>query len=179
MHISRSTTINAPIDVVWAKLFDDFVNVHHWMASIKGSSAMPGRLTVEGAPAVGRIAEIGAGAPGALMEEKITAAQVSAYRFEFDTALTNMTGFNPIIGWPNQIKLEAVDGGTQVTWALQPKLKLLGKPMYFAIKKSLGNGFVRSLDEIKAYIETGQPHPRKAAAFEKEGMPADLASAAV
>lgn len=177
MKISRSTTIDAPIDTVWTKLVDDFVPVHHWMASIKGSSEMPGGTRLPGAPAVGRIAEIGAGARGALMEERITKVDITARRFEFDTLLTNMTGFSPLIGWPNQILLEADGNATKVTWNIQPRLKLAGLPLYFVLKKSLGAGFVRSLDEVKVFIETGAPHERKAAAFEKEGLPADLASA--
>ena len=32
MQISRSIEIKAPVEVVWKKLVDEFVNVHHWMA---------------------------------------------------------------------------------------------------------------------------------------------------
>lgn len=176
MHISRSTIINAPIETVWAKLVDDFVPVHHWMASIKASTEMQGGPRLPGAPAVGRIAAIGPGAPGALMEEKFTAVDAAAKTFEFDTALTNFKGFNPVIGWPNQIKLEKVASGTKVTWDIQPRMRATGLPFYFVMKKSLGAGFVRSLEEIKAFIETGAPHERKAKAFEKDGLPADLAN---
>ena len=179
MQISRSIEIKAPVDIVWKKLVDEFVNVHHWMASIKASSAMQGEDLVPGAPAVGRIAEIGAGSPGGLMEEKITAVNPAGRTLEFDTVLTNIKGFNPIIGWPNQIKLTETGNGTRVTWNIQPRLKLVGLPMYLPVKKSLGNGFVRSLEEIKTFVETGRPHARKAAAFDKEGLPADLATAAV
>ena len=44
--------------------------------------------------------------------------------------------------------------------------------MYPMLKKALYPGFVRSLEELKHIVETGTPHPRKVAAFEKEAVAA-------
>ena len=167
MKISRSTTINAPLEKLWAVFVDDFVPVHLWMASIKNSSPMTKGTQVAGAPAIGRVAEIGAGSPGGLMVEQITKVDAKAKVIEFDTELQNIKGFNPIIGWPNRVTLEAQGNATKITWEIRPRLK------------TIGAGFVRSLEEIKAYVETDQPHPRKAKAFEAEAMTGGLAKAAV
>ena len=179
MKISRSTTINAPLEKLWAVFVDDFVPVHLWMASIKNSTPMTKGTQVAGSPAIGRVAEIGAGSPGGLMVEQITKVDAKAKVIEFDTELQNIKGFNPIIGWPNRVTLEAQGNATKITWEIRPRLKTIGLPLYFPVKKSLGAGFVRSLEEIKAYVETDQPHPRKAKAFEAEAMTGGLAKAAV
>lgn len=175
MKISRSLTIKAPQDVLWTKLVDDFVPVHEWMASIKNSTARPGPV-IAGAPAAGRDAAIGAGAPGTIMEETFTALDQSAGVIEFDTVL-NAPNFNPIKGWSNRITLTPQGDATLVTWSIKVRLRLMGHVMRFPIKKSLHAGFLRSLEEVAHFVETGTPHPRKVKNFEAEAQSGVLANA--
>lgn len=176
MKISRNLTINASTDVIWSKLVDDFVPLHEWMAAIKSSSARPGPA-IPGAPAAGRDAAIGSGAPGTIMEEVFTHLDRNKNLIEFDTVL-NSPNFNPIKGWSNRILLTPQGDATLVTWSIVVHLRLLGHIMRIPIRKSLYAGFLRSLEEVAHIIETGQPHPRKAKSFAQEAANATLASAA-
>ncbi|GAA6206962.1 hypothetical protein NBRC116601_02550 [Cognatishimia sp. WU-CL00825] len=176
MKVSRSLTINASPDVIWSKLVDDFVPLHEWMAAIKSSTARPGPA-LPGAPAAGRDAAIGPGAPGTIMEEVFTHLDRSKNLIEFETVL-NAPNFNPIKGWSNRITLTPQGEATLVTWSIVVQLRLMGHVMRFPIKKSLRAGFLRSLQEVAHIIETGQPHPRKAKSFASEAANATLATAA-
>ena len=175
MKVSQTLTIKAPADVLWSRLVDDFVPIHEWMASIKNSTALPGPV-IAGAPAAGRNAEVGAGAPGTIMEETFTALDKQARVIEFDTVL-NSPNFNPIKGWSNRIVLEPQGDQTKVTWSINVRLRLMGLLMSFPIKKSLTAGFLRSLEEVAHIVETGEPHPRKVKNFEQEAQGAALANA--
>lgn len=176
MKISRNLTINASTDVIWSKLVDDFVPVHEWMASIKSSTPRPGPA-LPGAPAAGRDAAVGAGAPGTIMEETFTHIDRSKNLIEFDTVL-NAPNFNPIKGWSNRITLTPQGDATLVTWSIDVRFRLIGNLMRLPIKKSLSAGFLRSLEEVAHIIETGQPHPRKAKSFAQEAQNGTLATAA-
>lgn len=175
MKVSQTLTINASADVLWSKLVDDFVPVHEWMASIKNSTARSGPA-LPGAPAAGRNAEIGAGAPGTIMEETFTGLDKAEGIIEFDTVL-NAPNFNPIKGWSNRIVLEPQGNQTKVIWSISVRLRLMGVLMSFPIKKSLTAGFLRSLEEVAHIVETGEPHPRKVKNFEQEAQGAALANA--
>lgn len=174
MQISRSLKVDAPIKSVWKTLVDDFVPVHEWMASIKSSTPRSGPV-LPGAPAAGRDAAIGAGAPGTIMEETFTALDRAQGLIEFDTIL-NAPSFNPIKGWSNQIKLSEQGEATLVTWSIQVRFRLIGNLMRIPIKKSLKAGFTRSLEEVAHMLETGQPHARKIKQFEKESEISGLAN---
>jgi|GEM_PF-1959469 len=175
MKISRSLTIKASTDLVWEKLVDDFVPVHEWMASIKASTPRAGPI-LPGAPAAGRDAAVGAGAPGTIMEETFTGLDKNHGVIEFDTIL-NSPGFNPIKGWSNRITLEGQGSETLVTWSIDVQLRLMGQLMRIPMKKSLSGGFLRSLEEVAHILETGQPHPRKVKHFKAEAQNATLANA--
>ena len=60
-----------------------------------------------------------------------------------------------------------------ITYTGEARTKWFGAPMKKALTNSMKAGYLRGLEELGHYIETGQPHPRKV-----ETMNADAALAA-
>jgi len=161
---------DASAEDIWAVLVGDFVNVQKWMASIDHSAPMPG-TPIPGAPAVGRDAHIPLN--DGIMADKIVGIDKSTWTLHMDTDLKNIKGFNPMIGFKNSVYIKPIgQNQCEVTWTVDPKVVWYFSPMYFLLKKAMFPGFIRSLEELKHVSETGKPHPRKVAAFEKEGTPA-------
>jgi hypothetical protein len=160
---------DASAEAIWDVLVGDFVNVHKWMASIDHSTPMAG-TPVAGAPAAGRNAHIPLN--DGIMADRIVGIDAASWTLHMDTDLKNIKGFNPLIGFKNSVYIKPVGKNRcEVTWTLEPKVVWFLSPMYFMLKKAMFPGFIRSLEELKHISETGQPHPRKVAAFEKEGVP--------
>ena len=161
---------DAPAEKIWNVLVGDFVPVHKWMASIDRSTPMAG-TPIPGAPAVGRDAHIPLN--DGIMADRIVGIDAANWVLHMDTDLKNIKGFNPMLGFKNSVYIKPIDKARcEVTWTISPKVVWYLSPMYFMLKKALFPGFMRSLEELKHIVETGKPHPRKVAAFEKEGMPA-------
>jgi len=159
--------IDASAQDIWGVLVDDFVNVHKWMASIDHSTPMSG-TPMSGAPVVGRDAHIPLN--DAIMADKIVGIDKSTWTLHMDTDLKGIKGFTPMTGFKNSVFIKPVgENRCEVTWTADPKVVWFLAPMFFVLKKALYPGFVRSLEELKHIVETGKPHPRKAAAFEKQG----------
>lgn len=154
---------------IWAVLVGDFVNVHRWMAAIEASTPMAGSA-IAGAPVAGREGHISFN--GATMADKIVGIDAAKWTLHMDTDLKNMKGFSPMKGFKNSVYIVPVEPGRcEVTWTASPKVVWFLTPMYFMLKRALYPGFIRSLEELKHMVETGTPHPRKRAAFEKTRAP--------
>ncbi len=161
---------DANAEDIWAVLVGDFVNVQKWMAAIDKSTPMVG-TPVPGAPAVGRDAHIPLN--DAIMADKIVGIDEKTWTLHIDTDLKGIKGFNPMIGFKNSVYIKPMgQNRCEVTWTVEPKVVWYLSPMYFMLKKAMFPGFIRSLEELKHIVETGKPHPRKAAAFEKQGVSA-------
>ena len=162
--------IEAGAEKIWDVLVGDFVNVHTWMASIDASTPMAG-TAIPGAPVVGRNAHIPLN--DGIMADKIVGIDKASWTLHLDTDLKNIKGFNPMLGFKNSVYIKPLgDNRCEVTWSRSPKVVWYLSFMYPMLKKALYPGFVRSLEELKHIVETGTPHPRKVAAFEKEAVAA-------
>ena len=162
MKIVRKIEIASPSSEVWKVLGDDFVSVHDWMAGVGNSVEIKDGHRVQNAPVVGRMAEIAIN-PGTFMDEKITAYNSEDMSLSMNTTLINVKG--PLNGYDTVIKVRSLgDEKSEVIWTSNASFGLLGYPFYFAIKKGLSNGFFRGLEELKYFVETGEPHERKLAA---------------
>lgn len=159
--------LEANAEDIWAVLVDDFVNLHEWMASISASVAVPG-TPVPGAPVVGRDAHISVN--GATMADRIVGVDKANWTLHMDTDLKGIEGFTPMLGFENSVYIKPIgDKRCEVTWTKSPKVVWYLAFMYPLLNNALYPGFIRSLEELKHIVETGKPHPRKVAAFEKQG----------
>lgn len=169
MQLSTKITINKSIDDVWNILTAEFLSLDKWMAAIETTVEKKQGSKAKNAPVIGRIAAIGAAAAkGASLDETITYINEQDYILDIDTDLIDVPGVSPMKGYMTRIQLTSVgENSCEVSWVSTSKLGLLGYVLYFVIKKSLGAGFYRGLEELKAYAETGKGHPRKQAALDK------------
>ncbi len=162
MKIVRKIEIAAPSAEVWNVLGDDFVSVDKWMAGVGNSVEITDGHRVQNAPTIGRIAEIAIN-PGTFMDEKITTYDSENMSLTMNTTLVNVKG--PLNGYDTEIKVQSLgDKKSEVIWTSKASFGLLGYPLYFVIKKGLSGGFFRGLEELKYFVETGEPHERKLAA---------------
>ncbi|MGH1334553.1 MAG: SRPBCC family protein [Aureispira sp.] len=162
MKIVRKIEISAPVEEVWKVLGNDFVAVHKWMAGVSDSIEIKNGQQVQNAPVVGRMAEIAIN-PGTFMDEKIIAYDAKSRSLTMNTTLVDVKG--PLNGYDTEIKVRSLgDEKSEVIWTSKTSFGLLGYPLYFVIKKGLSDGFFRGLEELKHFVETGEPHERKLAA---------------
>lgn len=162
MKIVQKIEIDSPAKDVWKVLGNEFVTVHEWMAGVGNSVEITSGHRVKNAPTVGRMAEIAIN-PGTFMDEKITAFDSDNMSLTMDTKLVNVKG--PLNGYDTEIKVRSLGAKkSEVIWSSKTSFGLLGYPLYFVIKKGLSGGFLRGLEELKHFVETGKPHERKLAA---------------
>ena len=165
MKIVQKIEIDSSASEVWKVLGDDFVSVHEWMAGVGNSVEITDGHRVQNAPAIGRMAEIAIN-PGTFMDEKITAYNPDDRSLTMNTTLINVKG--PLNGYDTEIKVRLLGAKKSEviwsSWTTKGSLDLLGYLLYFPIKKGLSDGYFRGLEELKHFVETGEPHERKLAA---------------
>ncbi|MBL1242553.1 MAG: SRPBCC family protein [OCS116 cluster bacterium] len=172
MRMINSGIVNKPAADVWELLGKNFVDVSVWMAATPRSEPILAGIPIKGAPAVGRNSYLPAKFKGMYQQEIITNYSDKMKTVAFDVVLKNASKLLPIKGYASTVTVEFVsENSCRVTWDATPHLRTLGY-IIPGIKKSLNAGFVRNVEEIKHYMETGEPHPRKA-----KIMQAELASA--
>lgn len=179
MSIKRTIIIEKPANDIWEILGNQFLPVENWLASIKSTTEKKQGTLIAGAPVIGRVAHIGAASgAGMAMDETITKFDAQNMILGVDCTLTGGPSVSPIKGFIYDVSIRQIDSTKcEVTWDTKIKLGLLGYVLYFGISKSIGNGFYRNLEELKAIVETGKPHPRKQAAFDKLALTGDLQTA--
>jgi len=165
MKIVQKIEIASPATKVWKVLGDDFVSVHEWMAGVGNSVEITDGQRLQNAPAIGRMAEIAIN-PGTFMDEKIVAYNSDDMSLTMNTTLINVKG--PLNGYDTEIRVRSLgDKKSEViwtSWTSKGSIGLLGYLLYFPIKKGLSDGYFRGLEELKHFVETGEPHERKIAA---------------
>ena len=165
MKIVQRIEIASPAANVWKVLGDEFVTVHKWMAGVGNSVKITDGHRVQNAPAIGRMVEIAIN-PGTFMDEKITAYNSEDMSLTMHTTLINVKG--PLNGYDTEIKVKPLEDKTSeviwTSWTSKGSIGLLGYLLYFPIKKGLSDGYFRGLEELKHFVETGEPHERKLAA---------------
>ena len=160
MQIERNLTIDATPDKVWEVLALRFDAVHEWASSVYQSSARPGKPAVPGAPAAGRTCETELGP----FKESILEFDESTKTLAYSASGDKMPFF--VTGLRNRWTLSAQAGGTtQVHMLMHADLSfpfnLFMAPM---MKLQMGKVLSFAIEELKHYVETGEPHPRKAKA---------------
>ncbi len=164
MTISTKITIDAPASKVWSVLVDDYMTLDTWMASIDRTRPLPSATGAQ----LARIAEIGAGAPGAWMEETASKMDLKTYKITITSKLRGLPSVAPLKGFTSDVQIREISPEKcEVTWDTLASLKVHGYLLSYGINKGLKAGFYRGLEELKHFVETGKPQPRKQKAFDR------------
>ncbi|MEM9151879.1 MAG: SRPBCC family protein [Cyanobacteria bacterium P01_F01_bin.3] len=155
VSIEKSTIINVPVEDLWKVSADKFGQIDRWDGNVKASR--PSGSAIVGAPVGGRVCDLYSG--GKTVESLIIYDD-SAYMFAYEIT-EGLPGF--VISARNTWTHEAITRNqTKLTMRVVMRVKgILGTIMRCPMKLQMGNVLNNAQEELKYYIETGQPHPRK------------------
>ena len=166
MKVSNKILIDKPVSEVWQTLALDFHKAGEWMSVVPKSYQIESGHTVENAPMVGRICELTSKANGPFAEETITFYDGVNRTMKVNVVPKN--GKLPIVQNNLVISAKGINNHqSEVTWDSDVELKTIGKILKPVLKAGLNKSFNDLLVELKYYVETGQPHPRKVKANQK------------
>ncbi|MEM9292886.1 MAG: SRPBCC family protein [Acidobacteriota bacterium] len=165
MQIQRQITIDASPEEVWQVLGHQFDQVSLWASSVSHSAARSDGKRVSSAPASGRVCETDLGP----FRESILEFDEERKVLAYEASGEKMPSF--VHNLKNRWSLTALSGSrTRVDMLMTADLafpfRLFMPPL---MKLQMGRVLSFAIEELKHYVETGQPHPRK--------VKADLAAA--
>lgn len=165
MTITRTIRINASADEVWSVLAHDFYNADRWLSTIYHSERRDAVPTVGDFPldSGGRACDTSLGLFRETVQHYDERARAFGYRAEGDKMpffvkhLENNWTVTP-------------NGPRQATVDMRLEARLLpvfAQVMGPLMKRQFGQVTAEAVEELKHYVETGQPHPRKVEADRK------------
>ncbi|MEO1086172.1 MAG: SRPBCC family protein [Acidobacteriota bacterium] len=157
MKIQRQTTINADSEAVWEVLARRFDQVDEWASSVDRSTARAGAPRVPGAPVLGRTCETELGPFTEAILEFDEDRKVLAY----SAAGEKMPFF--VKSLRNRWSLTAESGArTRIDMLMTADLAIpFNVFMAPVMKLQMGKILTAVMEELKHFVETGEPHPRK------------------
>lgn len=168
----QSITIKASADHAWKIIGEDFVAVDRWMAANPTADAIPG-AALPGAPAKGRNSYLIKKFQPTYQEEVITGYDDAKRSISTRVVLRNTSKFVPMLGYIANVTVKPIgDDKCTITYTGEAITKWFSGPMKGMLTKALHPGFLRGLEELAHYIETGEPHPRKVEKIKSEGLAA-------
>ena len=149
MEIARSITLAAPVDRVWDLVANRFHDVGDWASMIDTSTKLP--QASGGAGVCDRVCNTAQG----VFKEKVTTLDHRTRTLAY-IAYEGLPGFVREGG--NTWKVRDIGGGrTEVSmrmkFDLNPVADLL---MGWMLKRQMGRAATDVLDDLKAYLETGE-----------------------
>lgn len=170
MKFTKTTKIDASAEDVWAVFAHGFDDAHEWMASIPRSYGKENGDWFDGATSAGRVCELQPDPSGLKATERFLAydeaAKTCTVRVDFaDTPKVFPVHYNTL----DFSVTDDTDGGSTTTWAFSSNVKPWAYVMWPVIRKGAAVAVSQIGDELKHYVESGTPHPRKVKALEKAG----------
>ncbi|MBL8680486.1 MAG: SRPBCC family protein [Myxococcales bacterium] len=162
MELHNEIVIEAPAERVWRALGERFMHVSEWAAPIEASCPIGEQSPGVGVTRACTIAPFGPFDAG-IVKERLTRFDADAMAFEYE-ALEGMPRF--IERAVNRWSVESIDAHRSrvrihATVSLRGAMRLFG--WLFAWQMRSAGSLVA--EELKHFVETGQPHPRKQAAL--------------
>ncbi|MEM9790814.1 MAG: SRPBCC family protein [Planctomycetota bacterium] len=155
MQIYRDITIQAPTDRVWRVLGEAYADIGGWMSAVHRSSPRQTDEPIGGAPVGGRVCETDLGP----VVETITEYDAERHVVAYNARAESMPSF--VIGLANRWSLTGYDDTTFVEMRLTMNLKFPFGVMSPLMRIKMGPVLTHAVEELKHYVETGEPHPRK------------------
>lgn len=168
VQATAETVIHAPRERVWRALAEDFHHIGRWSSAVKRSRAIEAENAERvGAPVGGRHCEIAATGFQDTSERILEYRAGTFLRYELFDGLPGfvVSGVN---SWTLSDDQAGVILSGQTTMQVTGVLGfLMGGFMRSASQKALEG----MCEELKYFLETGNPHPRKRKAIQKHGQP--------
>ncbi len=165
MNVLRELEINAAPKQVWGILAHNFHKADQWASSIYVSSPRSTGTTHPETPFVesGRTCETELGG----FKETIVHYDEKNMRFGYQAQGEKMPFF--VKGLSNTWTVKPTGNGySHVTSKVEIKLMpVIGTIMGPMMKMQLGGVIKSAMEELKHFVETGKPHPRKVQAAQK------------
>ena len=162
MNISQSVTIDAPAEQVWDVLAHQFYDVDRWLSSVHTSGRRGSVATVGDFPheSGGRACDTSLGAFRETVQHYDEKARSLGYSAEGDKM--------PFFVKHLQNNWTVTPSGpsrSRVDMALEARLlPVFAQLMGPVLKRQFSKVTSEAVEELKHYVETGEPHPRKVAA---------------
>lgn len=161
MSVTHVVNVKAAAEHAWNVLGDEFVAVDKWMEAINRAEPIPGPA-LPGAPAKGRYSYLRGKFAHVYQSEVITDYDLDARTVSTEVTINNLGRFVPMKGYNATVSIKETGPDTcTITYTGEARTKWFGRPMKGALTNSMKAGYLRGLEELAHYIETGQPHPRK------------------
>ena len=138
--------------------------------SVNYSFAKNNGESFEGCQSDGRVCELSSDGKGIKASE-----QFLAYSEENKTATVRIDFLNTPSIFPVKFNtldfsIKNIDGGTsEMTWKFRSDIKPLGYIIWPLLRIGFGKFIEDIMEELKFYVETGTPHPRKIKVMKKQG----------
>lgn len=154
MHITKKTTIDKPIEEVWEVLGNQFGQISNW-ASIINESKVYGESKLKGINYAIRETDTAQG----ITKQEVTSFDPKKHSLSYKS----ISGTPPII---KEVRAhwslaKTNSNFTNLEMDFKADMKGLGFILSPLVKIKLGKIGNELLEELKFYVENGQPHPRK------------------
>jgi hypothetical protein len=161
MELRNEISIDAPAHRVWEALGERFMHVGEWAAPITSSCPVGDSTPDVGVTRACTIAAFGPVKPG-VIKERLTAFDRARMTLEYE-ALEEMPSFvtRAVNRWS-----VVPQGDDHAIVRIHATLELRGPVALVSclIRWQLQSGGARVAEELKYFLERGEPHPRKLAA---------------
>jgi len=156
MKIKRTLTVNAPPKQVWDILGPNYTRAGDWASSVFASDARPGTPKIAAAPVAGRVCQTSLGP----FTETIEAYDESRRHVAYSATGDKMPGFvkRLVNTWTVRPKGSVSEIEMELNADIAFPFNILMGPM---MKLQFGEVLREATEELKHYVETGKPHPRK------------------
>lgn len=167
MKITKTITINKPVDQVWDLVAHQFDKAHLWMGPIINSKALGKDQSQLGAPMEGRMCDLSKKPNGPQAKEIITQFSEQDKSLTFDVFPVNNPAIVPLKQNTVQMQVRSAGPGqSQVVWTSTPQLKAFAYPLYPLLRLVIPLAFGKLLQGLKTYAETSVLDSKKALAGE-------------
>ncbi|MEM6647690.1 MAG: SRPBCC family protein [Bacteroidota bacterium] len=160
MKVNQSIHINAPADAVWAVLAHQFYHADRWLSSIYHSERRDAVATVGDFPldSGGRACDTSLG----LFRETVRHYDERKRSFGYEAEGDKMPFF--VRSLQNNWTVTPHGNGSTVDMRLEARLlPVFAQLMGPVMKRQFAKVTTEAVEELKYYVERGEPHPRKVA----------------
>ena len=165
MKITKTVTINQPVEQVWDLVAHQFDKAHLWMGPIPHSVALGEGQSPVGAPMQGRVCDLSEDPDGAKVKEVITQFSEKNKTLTFDVLPVNNPAIVPIKQNSVHMSVRSEgDGRTKVIWTASPQLKPAAYLFYPLLRLIFPVAFGKLLQGLKDYAEKNLPLQQQAQA---------------
>ena len=168
LQLKSHITINAPASNVWHVLAHEFDSIGRWASAIPQSAAVTDRPAPDGAQVCGRVCSTAVRGFGAVREQ-FTYYDEQSMRFGYQATDGRPTF---VTHAENNWVVRALGPQTSMVEAWAELAMPLFPGVFLAplVKLQMRRVATKLFEELKYYVEHGQPHPRKLKAQQKQAI---------